>query len=196
MRMTWLACAAASLLAATACRGFPLPWGSEAGTADEAEAPPRTELLLQDIRYDGQTLSGRLLLSPLEGRLRLDKRLIESATLTTKSVTDCATRRPVEFMVMDVFVKHPQPEDVLILEPGYWYGKDIQLPLFAEAPDGGRGPECIDAELQVHALGGKTAARLQVRVERAARSPADAGLPGDAGVPGALDAGLTVDGGR
>jgi hypothetical protein len=188
--MIWLAFASASLLAATACRGFPFPWRAEERMAAGAEAPPRTELLLQDIRYDGRSLSGRLLLSPVEGRLQVDKRLIESAALSTKSVTDCATGQPVEFMVMDVFARPPQQEEVLVLEPGYWYGKDIRLPLFAETPDGGRSPECIEAELVFHALGGKTAARLQVRAERAARPSADAGIPVDA------DAGMPADAGR
>jgi hypothetical protein len=173
MRMTWLAVASASLCVVTACRGVPAP--GRAGS----EEPSRLELVLQDIRYDGETLSGRLLLSPVDGRLRVDKRLIESASLSTRSVTDCATGQPVEFLVMDVFARRPQEEDVLLLAPGYWYGKNIRIPLFVETPNGRRSPECIEAEIVFHALGGKTAAHLRVRAERAARSAADAGPPAD-----------------
>jgi hypothetical protein len=152
-----------------------------------AEDSPRAEVMLQDTRYDGQTLSGRLLISPVEGRLRLDKRLIESASLSTKAVRDCATGQPVEFLVMDVFARRPQEEDVLVLGPGYWYGKDIRIPLFAEILNGRRSPECIEAEIVFHALGGKAATRLHVRAERTERPSVDAGLPVDA------DAGLPVD---
>jgi hypothetical protein len=136
-------------------------------------------LELQDTRYDGWTLSGRLLVTPEEGRLRLDKRLIENAALSTNSVTDCATGQPVEFLEMGVRAKRPREEDVLILEPGYWYGKDIRLPLFAEIPGRQRGPECIEADLMFYALGGKTVGHLHVRAESSPLPPADAGLPDD-----------------
>lgn len=144
--------------------------------AGGAEDPPRAEVMLQDTRYDGWTLSGRLLISPVEGRLRLDKRLIESASLSTKAVKDCATGQPVEFLVVDVFARHPQEEDVLVLDPGYWYGKDIRIPLFAETPSRRRSPECIEAELVFHALGGKAATHLHVRAEQLS---VDAGPPVD-----------------
>jgi hypothetical protein len=182
MRLIWLAFASAPLLGVIACKGFPFPWRTEPvpahashDGAGSAEDFPRARLELQDIRYDGWALSGRLLVSAEEGHLRLDKRLIESASLSTNSVTDCATGQPVAFMVMDVFAKRPREEDVLILEPGYWYGKDIRIPLFAEIPGKPRGPECIEADMVFHALGGKTAARLHVRAESSPLPPADAG---------------------
>ncbi|ATB26617.1 hypothetical protein MEBOL_000045 [Melittangium boletus DSM 14713] len=81
-----------------------------------------------------------------------------------KSVTDCSTGRPVEFMVMDVFAKPPREEDVLLLKPGYWYGKDIRLPLIAEAPDRQRGPACIRAEIEFHSLE-ETPTLIHVRAE-------------------------------
>ena len=59
-----------------------------------------------------------------------------------------------------------QPEDLLVLEPGYWHGKQIRLPLFAEEPDRPEGPTCIQAELSFHDVGGKPVARLRVRAER------------------------------
>jgi hypothetical protein len=85
MRLSWFAFVCAPILGVMACKGFPLPWRAEpvpAHVSHEgaggAEDFPRARLELQDIRYDGWTLSGRLLVSPEEGRLRLDKRLIES----------------------------------------------------------------------------------------------------------------------
>jgi hypothetical protein len=197
MRLIWLAFASAPLLGVMACQGFPFPWKTEPApahvrheetSASGAEDIPRARVELQDIRYDGWVLSGRILVSPEEGRLRLDKRLIESVSLSMKSVTDCVTGQPVEFMVLDVFAKPPREEDVLLLAPGYWHGKDIRLPLFAEIAGRPQGPECIEADLVFYALGGKTAGQLHVRAERSQPLPVDAGLPTDAGLP--RDAGL------
>lgn len=191
MRLIWLAFASTPLLGVMACQGLPFPWRTEPPAARApheesmdggAEELSRARLELQDTRYDGWALSGRLLVNAEEGRLRLDKRLIESVSLSMKSVTDCATGQPVEFMVVDVFATRPREEDVLSLEPGYWYGKDIRLPLFAEIPGRPQGPECIEADLVFYALGGKTAGHLHVRAERTRPHPADAGLPVDAGL--------------
>ena len=190
MRLIWPTFAFALLLTVTACKGFPFPWKSEPGVAHpdsagrregETKDLPRTRLELQSLRYDGWTLSGRLLVSPEEGRLHLDKRLIASASLSTTSVRDCATGQSVEFMVIDVRAKRPQEEDVLVLEPGYWYGKDVRIPLFAETPDRQRGPECIEADMMFHALGGETVARVHVRAAITPQSPVDAGVAVDAG---------------
>jgi hypothetical protein len=93
---------------------------------------------------------------------------------------------------MDVFAKRPQAEDVLILEPGYWYGKDIRIPLFAEIPGRQRGPECIEADLVFYALGGRTAARLHIRAESSPLPPADAGMPDGAKEAGAEILGLVT----
>ena len=182
MRLSWTAIASSALLGVTACKGFPLPWKSEPASADArhegalagmSEEPAQVRLELQDIHYDGWSLRGRFLITPEAGSIRLDKRLIESTALSMKSVTDCNTGRPVEFMVMDVFAKPPREEDVLLLKPGYWYGKDIRLPLIAEAPDRQRGPACIHAEIEFHSLE-KTPTLLHVRAEIPARSETEA----------------------
>lgn len=152
------------LLGMTACRGFPFFWKTESTPADAQEDSARIRSELQDIHYDGWTLSGRLLVSPEEGRIRIDERLIESTALSIQSVKDCSTGQPVEFMVMDVAAKPPQPEDILVLKPGYWYGKDIRLPLVAEAPGKSRGPACIEADLLLNTLG-KATALIHVRAE-------------------------------
>jgi hypothetical protein len=136
----------------------------------------------QDIRYDGKGLSGRLLVSAVEHSLRLDKRLIESTALTTEAVADCATGKPLAVVVMDVYARRPSEEDVLTLQPGYWYGKEISVPLFTDNLHGPAGPECIEAEFAFRALGGETAARLRVRAERSGLPSQDAGTPPDAGL--------------
>ncbi len=169
MRMNRLVLAA--LVGTAACRGFP---GSKVGNAGEAT---RVALELQDIRYDGQALSGRLLVSAVEGSLRLDKRLIESIALPTKSVSDCETGQPVEYLVIDVLAPRPREEDVLTLQPGYWYGKEVRIPLFTTHPEGPAGPACIEAEFAFHALGGAPVARVQVRAVRASPPAPDVGTP-------------------
>jgi hypothetical protein len=147
----------------TACAGFPF-WTGEPTAPDTTST--RVDLQLQNIRYDGEELSGRLLVSTAEGRLVLDKRLIESISLTIRSVKDCNSDQPTKFLIMDVLTSRPREEDILVLEPGYWYGKDIQITLFNERLTGQRGPDCIDAEFAFHALGGKPIARLNVHATR------------------------------
>ncbi|MBN1208864.1 MAG: hypothetical protein JXB05_28655 [Myxococcaceae bacterium] len=135
----------------------------------------------QDIHFDGETVSGRLLIGVAGGRLRLDERIIESIHLTTEAVAECATGRPLPHIVMDVLAPPPREEDILELAPGYWYGKEVRLPLLESRRAPEQAPECIDAEFQFRALGGSPTARLRVHAVRAAPPSGDAGPPMDAG---------------
>jgi len=173
MRMNPLIITAASLLMLSACKGGPRPkqevaGGTEAGGTGTsglpdggAVTPARARVELQGVRFDGQSLSGRLLVTSEEGNLLLDTRLIESIVLTTESVVECGTGRKLSFLEMDVLAPLPRDEDLLVLKPGYWYGKDVRIPLFTE---GLNGPDvaCIEAELTFHPREG-SASSLRVR---------------------------------
>jgi hypothetical protein len=134
---------------------------------------------LQSIHYDGQTLSGRFLVSAQEHDLHLDKRLIESISLTTEAVSECATGRAIPFILLDVYAPRLREEDVLILKPGHWYGKDVRIPLFTESISEQFKPTCIDVEFAFRAPGGKAAASLRVRAVRPPEESPDAGVQPD-----------------
>jgi hypothetical protein len=195
--MNGLTLALSALLLLAACTGFPF-WGRaapdhqkaksvyETGSNDggaESQALARVEL--ENAHYDGRMLKGRLLVGASDRSLALDKRIIESIYLTTESVLNCATGQKVGFVVMDVYAQRPREEDILILEPGYWYGKDVSILLFSEEPLGQSTPPCIEAEFAFRAMGGKAAAILRVRAMRDAQAVPDAGVY--------LDAGMTTD---
>ncbi|RKG95547.1 hypothetical protein D7V97_37010, partial [Corallococcus sp. CA053C] len=114
-------------------------------------APAARPLLeFQSPRYDGTALSGRILVGAEAGPLTLDRRLIENTSLEVAAVLDCATAQPVEFLVADRFPPPAREEDLLKLEPGYWFGAEVEFPLFDERLNGRRGPDCIDLTLTFH----------------------------------------------
>ncbi|WP_164007704.1 hypothetical protein [Pyxidicoccus trucidator] len=184
---------AASLLMMPACTGAPRPRQEVAGGIGAggmgasglpdggAATPARTQVELQDIRFDGQSLSGRLLVTAEEGSLLLDTRLIESVVLTTESVVECGTGRKLSFLEMDVLARPPRDEDLLMLKPGYWYGKDVRIPLFTE---GLNGPEvaCIEVEFTFHPREGRAAS---LRVRGTLSAPGDAGTTTPLPIPDA-----------
>ena len=106
------------------CRELPTVEECQAARG-ATSARARVELL--DARFDGRTLHGRLLVTTEEGHLLLDKRLIESVVLTTESVVECETGRRLSFIEMDVLARPPRDEDLLVLTPGYWFGKDVRM---------------------------------------------------------------------
>lgn len=157
-------------------------------TGNPASKPmrhPPAEVLLQDIQCDGETLSGRLLLTASAQGLLLDKRLIETAYLTTESVSACETGQPLPFVVMDVYAKPPDQEDLLLLKSGYWYGKDVHIPLFTKGSMGDSSPACINVELAFRDLDGAPLAPLHVRAQCTSGpgSSPDAGSSADAEGP-------------
>ncbi|MBZ4375191.1 hypothetical protein NR800_34190 [Corallococcus interemptor] len=121
----------------------------------------------QHAGFDGQTLSGRLLLGTSSGSLCLDRRLIESHTLTVERVLDCASGQPLPLLDVDVRTPPRREEDLLLLKPGQWYGRDVSVPLFPQSATGQPGPACVDVELSVHALDAANLAKPRLRVTRA-----------------------------
>ena len=141
--------------------------------------PAHAELEMQDVRYDGQTLSGRILVGAVGGNLRLDRRLISSAFVNVDSVADCTTGSPVTFLLVDGFPPAPRDEDLLILKPGYWYGTEVRFPLFSERFMGRAGPDCIEADVSLLSYRGDPVGSARIRAVRPPQSPVDAGAPGD-----------------
>ncbi len=184
MRMTQEITTAASFLLLSACTKLsPLQHDVSRDTGHEvptafsptdggATASARAQAQLHDVRFDGRTLSGRLLVTAVEGSILLDTRLIESVVLTTETVMECETGRKLSFTEMDVLARPPQDEDLLVLKPGYWFGKDVRIPLFTE---GLNGPDvtCIEAELTFHPREGRSAS---LRVRGMLTAPGDAGV--------------------
>jgi hypothetical protein len=177
-----------SLLLVTACTGFPF-FGKQLPSSPDPEAiqdagstdtriPPSTRMELQDIQYDGWTLSGRLLLSPESGSLRLDRRLIPSIDVEVTRVSECE-RGSVKSIHADVFAPLNRQENLLILEPGYWYGTTVRFSLFDEHFTG-LGPACIEADIILVSFDGKPVARQRIRGVRP--SPMEGGTPLDGGM--------------
>jgi hypothetical protein len=139
---------------------------------------------LQNIDYDGEVLRGRLLISAVQGIIRIDKRLIENISLSLKGVSDCASGQELYFIKAGVVAPPLREEEILALEPGYWYGKDVRIPLFDQHLVESQGrPGCIDVELMLHVLEGR-GAHLRVRATRPPSSGVDSGASApDAGTP-------------
>lgn len=191
MRMIGHLRATALLLTLVGCTGFPFfSQTTAAPSADPARKAPaiggdftQAKLELQNISFDGESLSGRLLVGPTGQKLRIDKRLIESFDLEVDSVVACGSGASLAYVLMDVLAPPRKEEDILTLAPGSWYGKDIRLFLFAQHATHQPLPQCFEADIVYHALDVKNAARTHVRVERTHPSPVpDAGIP-DAGTP-------------
>ncbi len=179
---------AASLLLLAACTGLPFfKWESpsppgagangDAGSAVEGlEAPPPTLLEVQDIHYDGLNLSGRVLISPVSGLLRLDRRLLPTIHVNVGRVSNCIPGQPVTSIRTDALAPLTRPEHLLLLEPGYWYGTEVRFRLFSEHFTG-LGPECIETNVSVLSFDGQPVASKSIRALRALPETSDGGMP-------------------
>ncbi len=173
MRMNWFRLLPAGLLLMAACKGIPFWRGNPA--SEKVDAPGQIQLELRDIHYDGETLSGRILAGVLEGRLRLNRQLLSGTHVEARNPVDCNTGLPVKYIIADGFSAR-RGEDLLILERGYWYGKQLNFPLFDEHFTG-PGPECLKAELWLFSFDGQVAARQEIRANRVPRPAPEAGAP-------------------
>jgi hypothetical protein len=118
---------------------------------------------VQDIQYDGFTISARILVSPEGGSLRLDRRLIPSIGVGIGLVADCE-RGSVPSIHFDVISAPNRAENLMVLEPGYWYGRTVHFGLFDDHLTG-IGPECVEATLRLHSVDG-VVVRERIRAVR------------------------------
>ncbi|REG20377.1 hypothetical protein ATI61_12277 [Archangium gephyra] len=160
----------ASLLLLVACSGFPF-FGKRASSSSRGavsgagiQLPARVIMEVQDIQYDGLTVSARVLVSPEGGALRLDRRFIPSIDVSIGIVADCE-RGSVMSIHADVISALNRAENLMVLEPGYWYGRTVHFMLFDEHFTG-IGPECVEATLRLHAFDGGVVARERIRAVR------------------------------
>jgi hypothetical protein len=193
MRMRRRLLANVMFLSLTACGGFPFGKArpnSEMRTPgcanDEAHGTMKrghADLELRDVHYTGDTLEGTLLIGAVGGSVCFDKRLITGWDVTLDWVWDCSKEPsdPVPFMVIHSFPRPATDGHVLRLEPGYWYGGPISMPLFmSEQPAGKRNPDCVEVSLTLRPLEGPPAGRVRVRARRDSPAPADAGVTPEA----------------
>jgi hypothetical protein len=157
-------------------RGADAPTSGSKGTATREPPPAHAVLELQDTQYDGEYLSGRLLVGVVDGRVTIDKRLIENVSVQVESVSDCMVGQPVAYVEADSFPKPVTEEDLLTLTTGYWYGTQVRFFLFDETLIGKKAPDCIEVALLLRAVDRSVAARLRVRGERKVQI-----LPNDGG---------------
>jgi hypothetical protein len=191
MRIGWLKLAPLILLLASACTTFSHLWRTESPA--DSDSPTRivtpcemvgvqgtspAKLELQEVHYDGEWLSGRLLISPVTESVRLDKRLLSYHSVYIHSVSDCGTGQPVRFMEWDGVPPPTREEDELTLECGYWYGATVRFHLFVGWASGA-GPECINAELTLFSSEGRLLGRLPVRAMQISQTSVDGGSPGE-----------------
>lgn len=195
MRVSGLLFASAMLAGLTACSGFPFGRTSTRPETGESlcsrdgplrsASPGRTELELRNVRYTGDTLEGTLLIGAVEGSLCLDRRLIFGWDVEVYGVWECSSeiRAPVGYLNIHPFQRPPSEGHVLLLEPGYWYGAPIRIPLFmSEQPSGERNPDCVEVDLSLVTLGNRTAGSVRVQARRDPPASADGGVPQDGGV--------------
>ena len=184
-QMNWRGLVVAVLLTLNACAGFPL-FGRRAAQSDEVKRtdgsrseqfPARATLELLDSHYDGEVLSGRLLIGAESGYVRLDKRLVSRADVHVNSIFECNTGAPVAFIMADALPPPSREDDLLILAPGYMYGTTVRFKLFSEQLTG-TGPECIEAQFTVFSFEEEAIVSSRVRAVRSAVA-SDGGALGD-----------------
>lgn len=168
------------LLALAACAGLPFFGGSEDGSREQSAASHQDSsaeavLEFQNPHYDGETLSGRLLVGVTKGELRIDRRLIVNASVEVESVWDCATGQPTGFLEVDSFPRPAREDELLTLTPGYWYGADVRFFLFDPKFTGTRAPDCIEVGILYRMESGDVAGRSRVQVDRASPPVSGAG---------------------
>ncbi|KFA92899.1 hypothetical protein Q664_12280 [Archangium violaceum Cb vi76] len=151
---------------------------------------------VQDIQYDGFKISARILVSPEGGSLRLDRRLIPSVDVSIGLFADCERGTVPSIHTERFFPPQNRAENLMVLEPGYWYGTTVHFMPFDDHFTG-IGPECVEATLRLHAFDGGVVVRERIR---AVRPPSPDGGARKDGWPeidwdALLDGGTQEDGG-
>ncbi len=174
--------ALAFLLLTGACASTP----GDRGSRGAAKQPIRGGIAeFRLTSYEGYHLEGRVLLGATVDTLVIDGDMVEDFDVEVKKIRACGTTEVREHIIVDTFGP-PRP---VTLPRGYWYGMNVYFLLWDK--ETGPGPDCFDAELVLHTLDRRIAARLPIRVVRTDKPPAppDGAAeepkppPADAGAP-------------
>lgn len=117
------------------------------------------------ISYDGRILKGRLLLGATIDPVVVDGRLFEWIDVGLENIRECAKTEALKHWVYEAIPQAPREDELIRVQPGYWYGVNLNYLLFQERATG-LGPACFEAEVVVLAVDGRVAAKVPIRVMR------------------------------
>lgn len=115
--------------------------------------------------FDGRTLEGRLLLGATAEAFKLDGRLAEDVDIELRKVRECGTNKSLEYYQFDMVMQAPQPDEIVMVRPGYWYGINASFLLFGDKIKAPK-PDCFEAELWVWSLERRSVLKHPIRAER------------------------------
>jgi len=127
------------------------------------------ELRLGHVRYDGYALTALVLVGASgSGHVVFDRRMVKHLSVTFSQVLDCETHRRL-VAVGDDILRPVSAKNLLVLESGFWYGRQLEFELFPGEPS---GPECIDVDLTYYIVASEGSLRGETKRVRAMRRTA------------------------
>lgn len=115
--------------------------------------------------FDGKIMKGRVLLGASIETFSLDSRLVEDVGIEVRDIRACDKPDRLEYKAFDWVMDAPSPDQIVVLRPGYWYGRDVKFPLFDEQTKPGL-PDCFEGKMMAWTLDGRLAATLPIRVAK------------------------------
>lgn len=135
--------------------------------------PPR--LAFEHVRYDGNTLKGRLLVGA-QGPTVIDRQLLEYVSVGLAYVRDSDTGRPIEPWVTAIAQPGPKRDERITLQQGEWFGRELFFLLSVErSPD--KQARCIDFELQLLPREAAAQGPVATSASRVCREPPESKPP-------------------
>jgi hypothetical protein len=129
-------------------------------------------IVVENPSFDGSHLTGRLLITSNDaGYVVIDRRFAEFSHIPLVDVRDCDGGRTIDYVQVCGIRFRTKPEDLLSIEPGYWYGIDFSFYVIdperlSKVPP----PDCIQVflslDLEAAAPGTKTT-RFMVQADLA-----------------------------
>lgn len=112
----------------------------------------------------------------------VDRRLHLHSIFRIDDVRDCDGGETINYTQLDGVAFRPKPDDLLTIEPGYWFGRDFSLYVYGDkAPP----PTCLQATVGLSleaAVPGSEYLQFTVRAYLD-RPDAGTGIGADAGAP-------------
>src|SRR5882724_11449029 len=105
----------------------------------------------QVTSYDGEDVSGRVLIGATSEPFVIDSRLT-ALTVNIDASTFHACGHEERIIIQGckgiLVIRPPEPDDIITIRPGHWYGGAVKLWVFSEGVIG-LGPDCLEADLVV-----------------------------------------------